>query len=153
MKKFLSATTIATLAIGMSAFAIAQDAGPKGPQANPPRSGGKGQNQQQRGWGRMGQVENEILAKVKLTAAQKKSVKTLQDGTAAKLKALMEKPGERQEKGKEMRKIREDHQAGLMKILSKEQQAQYRELYMAKMKELREQREKNGAGKNKPVKP
>jgi hypothetical protein len=144
MKKLLSVTTIAAMAIGISAFAFAQDAGPKGPQGAPPKSGGKGQNQ--RGWGRMAQVENEVLAKVKLTAAQKKSVKTLQEETAAKLKALIEKPGERQEKGKEMRKIREDHQNSLMKILDKTQQAQYRELYMAKMKELREQRQKNGGG-------
>lgn len=137
MKKFLPLIAIAAMSAGFATVSLAQDAGPRGGQL---------QGRQGRGMGgmmRMAKVREEVLAQLNLTADQKKKLAELDKKTEAEVKALMV-PGKPVDRAK-AREVMEAHRDGMKKILTKEQNKKYRELMMAKMKEMRERRQGAGA--------
>jgi len=143
MKKLLLAIAIvATLGAGTAAFG--QAAGPKGGVAAP---GGQAGGGRQGGMQRMKKMRDDIFAQLKLTADQKKKVKTLDDAQAAKIKTLMAgmKPGDDRSKMRDtMMGMRKDYDKSLAGILSKDQKKKYDAL----LKEAREKfRASRGAGK------
>lgn len=141
MKRILTILTAVAIAASM---ANAQDAGPKhGPG---PGQDGKGP----RPGGRMRMMDNKMLEKLNLTAAQKKQIEALNKQMMEKVKALRDgKPEDRREK---MKALQDWHRAELKKILTAEQFAQFEKM----MKEAREKFEKgerpNGR-QGKPGKP
>lgn len=115
--------------------------------------------------GRMKEMETRVLNKLNLTVQQKSSIKTLNEKTEKSLKALrptQPKPGQKPERPTQaqmdkMRSISKGRHDGLMKILTKQQQANYKTLMDKEMKAWRAEREKrrgsNGAPPVKASKP
>lgn len=144
MKRILTILTAVAVAASMSSMAVAQDAGPKhGPG---PGKDGKGP----RPGGRMRMMDNKMLEKLNLTAAQKKQLEALNKQMMEKMKTLREgKPEDRREK---VKALQDWHRAEMKKILTAEQFAKFEKM----MKEAREKFEKgerpNGR-QGKPGKP
>lgn len=137
MKKTLTVLAIATMALGLGVGAYAQDAGPQGGQLKQGQGQRKGGGMQKA----RGKIQQDILAQLNLTADQKAKIEALNKKTQETVKEKMAAAdGDRQKGGQGMREVMKNHQESLMKILTKEQQVKYRELWMAKMKEMREKR-------------
>lgn len=137
MKKFLPLIAIAAMSLGFAAVSVAQDAGPRGGQLQGKQGRGQG------GMRRMGKFREEVLAQLNLTADQKRKLAELDKKTQAEMKALME-PGKPIDRAK-AKQVMDSHRDAMKKILTKEQNKKFRELMMAKMKEMRERRQGAGA--------
>ena len=132
----------AVMALGTGVFA--QDAGPKG-------KGGQGQGQFRQGPGgqgkkgpgmRVGRMQQEVLAKLNLTAAQKAKIEALNKKMQAEVQKLMQ-GGDREQMREKFRPLMEQHRKDLMAILTKEQQVKYEQL-------VKEAREKMRQGRGGP---
>lgn len=146
MKKIYSLLAIGGLALSLSAISFGQDAGPQGGQLGAQkRQGGR-----MHGGGKhMAKLQAEVLAKLNLTADQKAKIEALNKNTQTEVKTIVTEGqgGDRQEIGKKIREVQKNHRESLNKILTPAQQAKFKELMMAKMKELRAKREKDGKGR------
>ncbi len=132
MKKVVNLLVMIVMAAGLVAPALAQDPGPRN---GGPRAGQGG------GRGGMMKAQEEMLAKLNLTDAQKSAVKALNAKTAEALKGLQSKPeGQRREA---MQGVMKAHQDGLKKILTPAQWEQLQKM----RKEMAEKRKKEGGNK------
>lgn len=125
MKRLLTIFTAVAIAASMTSMAVAQDAGPKkgkgGEHGPGPKPGG-----------RMRMMQQELLAKLNLTPAQKQKIEALNKQMMEKMKGERNaKPEDRREK---MKALQDWHRAELKKILTAEQFAKFEKL----MKEARE---------------
>lgn len=139
MKKFLTLVTAVGLAVSLSAISLAQGAGPKnGGQGSTTQKGQKGQEGRRGGMMMRGKMMQEILAKLNLTADQKKKIEALQASTREKIKALRDKNkgGDMRSMRDQFRPIMEAHQKGMKDILTDAQEKKLEEL----MKEARAKR-------------
>lgn len=134
MKKFLTLIAIATMALGLGAVSLAQDAGPRAGQLQ-----GKQKGRHGGGGARLMKVQKEILAKLNLTADQKRKVEELDKKTQADVKELMDSGKQDRQ---QMKQIMEEHRAGMAKILTPEQNRRFREMMLDAMKKMKEEREK-----------
>lgn len=131
MNKLVTMVTVAALAVGMSVSVMAQQPGPKGGDAKrgPGGIGGR--------FGRMAEMEKDILAKLNLNADQKKKIEALNKKTKTKMEALMKEPGEMKDKREKFREINQNRRDEMNKILTPAQQKKYKELWQEKVKEMR----------------
>ncbi|MBL8060478.1 MAG: hypothetical protein JNK63_07175 [Chthonomonas sp.] len=146
-----------------SSMALAQSPGPKS-GAPAPRSGKQGEGRQHGGMmmrGKLKEIETRVFSKLNLSAQQKSAIKSLDEKTAKSIAALRPAPKAGQQPTRpteaqmdKMRAITKGRQDGLMKILNTKQQAQYKSLMEAEMKNLRDERMKqrgpNSKGGSKP---
>ncbi|MBS1705066.1 MAG: hypothetical protein JST40_04270 [Armatimonadetes bacterium] len=144
MKSILKLVSVAALAAMVIGSSFAQT--PPGP-----RGGGKGPangqqgGQRMRGGGMM-KMQQEIFAKLNLTADQKKKIEALNKKTGDAMRALENKKPE--ERRTAMQKIREDHQNALMKILTPKQQQEYKKLMKEQMEKFRKEHPGGPGGPN-----
>lgn len=111
--------------------------GPGGGQATQGRPSGPGGP----GGGRMMMMRanEQILAKLNLTAAQKTKIKALDASTMKKMQALRGKQLDRDKMRTEFRAIQTSHRESLMKILTPPQRKKYDELMTAERAKWRQQ--------------
>lgn len=153
MKKIL--TTIATLAlsIALMAPAMAQDPGPRG--GGP---GGPGVDGGRRGGGNpkmLQKVEDEVLAKLKLSDKQKAEVKKHREKLEKALKELKEQAGGGEARGRggnreaggKMKEAMDAYRDGIKEVLNDEQDKQYDKLMKEAMEKARKARGGQGGGK------
>lgn len=111
--------------------------------------------------GKLKEIETRVFSKLNLSAQQKSAIKSLDEKTAKSIAALRPAPKAGQQPTRpteaqmdKMRAITKGRQDGLMKILNTKQQAQYKSLMEAEMKNLRDERMKqrgpNSKGGSKP---
>ncbi len=152
----ISIAILATTATG----AFAQGAGPAGGPPGGGKGGGKGERGGMQRFERMHKMEESVFKQLGLDDKQKKDIAALDKTAAEKMKKLMEgmKGGEmtdakRKEMGTKMKAIMDTRKTGLKKILGEAKYKKYEELMKKEMDKLRKEREKNGAGGEKPGKP
>ncbi len=152
MKKLISTLVIAGAAFGLVTASYAQAAGPK--QA----AGAKGGVQRGPGGGgnrmvRMGKMQDELFAKLNLTAAQKEKVKAHSKKMADKMKSAFEAAqknpsADRAEMRKNFMAMREEGDKGLKDILTAQQWTKFETL----RKEARAKARQNMGGPGGPGK-
>jgi Spy/CpxP family protein refolding chaperone len=152
MKNLMMLVAVAALAIGAATDSFAQN---RQGQGQGQRQQGQGQGQRQgqppgqNREGAMFRMQEQILAKLNLTADQKKRVTALNKKTEESMKKLREAPGEMRSKMPKFREIHEGHEKALLQILTAQQRTRYQELLKQererRMKE-RQQRQGQGGG-------
>ena len=153
MKKLLTIVAIATLALGLGAVSMAQDAGPQGGKLEGKHAG------MRRGGGirMMEKIQKEVLATLSLTDVQKSKIESLNKDLVDKMKALRQEnkgagagaPGAKAGPGPKAKEIRRDYENELRSVLGPDNWKKYREGMLAKMKEAREKM-KSEHGKSTP---
>ena len=143
------AVAFLTLAVGMEAGA--QGAGPAGGAPAVQGQHGKQGREGQRGHmiQRFIDVQEKVFAKLDLKEKQKKEIKALQNKTKEALENLrkdMKDGGDRSAAREKAQDIRKEYHESLMKILTPEQQKQYKE----EMKKLMQEMRKKGVGPGGP---
>lgn len=135
---------VAVMALSTSAFA--QQAGPRG-------GGGKpegGREGRQGGGMRMMKIEDEIFAKLNLTAQQKTQINKLREDRRKAVEGLRAKNLQREQIRPEMQKITTNYREGLKKILNPAQEKQYQELWKAAVEKMRKERGGQGRPGGRP---
>ena len=134
MKKILL-VSLAVAALGISSSALAQTAGPKGLA---PVSQGKKEKLSRK---EMEKINEEIMAKLDLTADQKAKLEAHKKESADKLKDLRKegKGGDKAAAKEKMKAFRKENQTFMKTLLTKEQM---RKMQMLR-KEAIQEREKN----------
>ncbi|MEZ0327814.1 MAG: hypothetical protein ACAH95_18110 [Fimbriimonas sp.] len=147
MKKLISTLIIAGAAFGLVSASFAQTAGPKqgGPGQRGPGGPGGGR------MARMGKMQEEVLAKLNLTADQKKKIEAHNKKMGEKMKTMFESaqknPGaDRTEMRKKFMAMREEGDKGMKAILTAEQWKKFETL----RKEAREKARKQFGGPGGP---
>ena len=149
MSKIWTAFGIGVALMGLATSSFAQAAGPKGGATGLDQGVGKGQGQRLQA---LAKVNKEILAKLDLSKQQQRQVEAHQKKSQAAMQALREKAqGLKDRKGlvEELQKIQKESRDGMLKILTAEQQAKYKELLQAAIEKLR----KDGGGVRDGVRP
>ncbi len=151
MKGFLTVLAAGSLVAGLSGVAVSQGAGPGG-KSKPPansqgKTQGKGQGAQQ-GQGRrggFGRVQEEVLAKLNLTAPQKQKIGAIQQKTRDAMMKLRDAPGDRQQKMAKFRELSQKSRQEVLAVLTPKQKAQFEELMKAAIEKMRSERgQRNG---------
>jgi Spy/CpxP family protein refolding chaperone len=153
MKKFVKVLTIGGLALSLAGGVFAQGAGPAGGAPKPGLGQGKGQGapgQGPRGGaGMMRRGQDEMFAKLNLTADQKKKVEALNKALQDKVQGMFQKNknGDRSAMREQMKPIMEKYQKDLKAILTKAQWDQLEKMRQERREKMRQQ---FGAGAGKP---
>lgn len=140
MKKLALSLVVATAALGLAASSFAQQPGPRG----------AGQRQQG-GMRRMGGMNNEILAKLNLTADQKTKIAALQKKSREKMMELrkdFQPGGDRSAMRTKLQAMQKENRAELQKILTPAQLKQFDALVKEQRQKMRQQRQQNGGRPN-----
>lgn len=96
----------------------------------------------QRNGGRAAERQVEQLKEqLKLSEDQQKEVRKILTDTAAKTRELREKQGEGDSAREQLRKIREDNEAALAKVLDKEQMEKYKEIASQRREGMRKKKQ------------
>ncbi|HVL39236.1 MAG TPA: hypothetical protein VM328_07580 [Fimbriimonadaceae bacterium] len=150
MKRLTAFLAVAGLALGAASITFAQAAGPAKQGDKQGAQGAKqgAQGGQQGNFGaRRAKMNEEIFAKLNLTAAQKTKIQALQKKSQEKMRALMQKPGDRQAKRPEFQKLMKENHDALMAILTPAQRTKFEALRKEAMEKLRGQRGQGGPGR------
>ncbi|MBL8087548.1 MAG: hypothetical protein JNM85_05675 [Chthonomonas sp.] len=141
MKNFVKTFAAFVAILGVVAGAFAQNSGPRGGPGGPGKKG-DGQHRMM-----LGKKENEMLAKLNLTAEQKSKVKALQDVRDRTFKKLMSDrdPSKREETGNKMREAMKRYETALDKILTPAQRTKLTQLREAAKKEMEKRRGEKGS--------
>jgi len=139
MKKLL---VLMGLTAAVMSMALAQTPGPGGQ----PGQGGKAGKGQARP-GQMRKMQEEIFAKLGLSADQKSKIEALNKKMAADFQAMM-KAGNREENRTKMRDMMKKHRDSVMAVLNTQQKAKYQQL----LKEMAAKRGQPGGKGGKPGK-
>lgn len=137
MKKIVISSLVAGAVFALAACSFGQAAGPKGGVKTSPGQQKPGQNQR-----RGARMDQQILAKLNLTAAQKKQVAALAKTMQAKQKALREKMQNSTDRTKmrsEMMAMRKSYGDSLKKILTAAQWTKYEALRKEMMEKMRKE--------------
>ncbi|HMS54134.1 MAG TPA: hypothetical protein PKA27_01915 [Fimbriimonadaceae bacterium] len=148
MNKFLKVASLSLCALAMASMSFAQAAGPKGGAGKPGAGVQKGAPGGGPGAGRQGGMRRgmgmneEMMAKLGLSADQKKKIEALNKKTQDQMKAVFEgSKGDREKAREKMRPIMENQRNEMKKILTPAQQAKLEQL----RKEMIEKFRKDGA--------
>ncbi len=127
MKKIFTLVGIVAAVGALATASFAQKPGPGGQGGQGGKfGGGQGGPGQGRMQG-MRKMQEEILAKLNLTADQKSKIKALNDKFQKDIQALM-KSGDPQSNRDKFRELSKNHRDAMMKILTPAQQTQYKKL-------------------------
>ena len=138
MKKLLILSVCAS-ALGLTASALAQAAGPAGGAPKGPEvRQGKGDRKA------LQKMQEEILAKLNLTDEQKAKIKAHEEEMKTKMQAL--RKGNKGAKGdgksedvkEKIKALRKEQQAFMKQTLTKDQMREFQKLRAEKLKEMRE---------------
>lgn len=148
MKKVLMGFVATVAVLGMATSSMAQNAGPK----NGGQGGGKagaGQGQRQGGGFMMrGKIQEEVLKKLNLTAAQKTKWESITKQMRAemdKIRSESEKSGKRPDREQMMAKFK-GYNDKLMAVLTPKQKTDYEKLMKEAMEKMRKERGGGGPG-------
>jgi Spy/CpxP family protein refolding chaperone len=134
MKKLISTLVVAGAVLGLAAVSFGQAAGPKQGSAGKQGAGKQGGARQGGNrMARMAKMQEEIFAKLNLTAAQKEKIKAHNKKMAEKSKAMFEEaqknPGaDRQAMMGKFRAMREESDKALKSILTADQYKKFETL-------------------------
>jgi Spy/CpxP family protein refolding chaperone len=148
MKKLITIMIAGALAASFATSAFAQGAGPRGGGVQGGQGGiGGGKGQRQGGGMRMMKMQQELMAKLNLTTAQKTKIEAINKKFADDMKTLREKAktGDRKALQPEFRKAQMAHREEIAAVLTAEQKKKYQEEMKAMMEKMR--KERGGDGK------
>jgi hypothetical protein len=144
MKKLITTFIVAGAVLGLSAVSFSQQAGANGQGTNR-----KGQKQRQGGrMGRMGKMQQELLAKLNLSDDQKQKVEAQNKKVAEQLKALVaeNKDGDRSKLMEKFKSLREENDKALQGILTADQWKKFEVSRKELRKKMRKEQGQKGGG-------
>jgi Spy/CpxP family protein refolding chaperone len=147
MKRIINIFIATGVMAALAVTSFAQGAGPKGgAQGGAQGKAGQGQKGPGGRRGGFGNMDAEILAKLNLTEAQKKDIKTLKEATQKKMMEMIKAGGgpggDRSAMREKLKPVMDGYQTGLKKIMTPAQFSEYEKA----MKEMRKKFQNRGPG-------